>query len=228
MEEQQAQRVLYHITARPNAELIRREGFDPWFCVQRSWASAPAAQALLRGERHDEMRERVERLEESPAIRARLAHNRLLDMERPRDASDALSHSCGSIFFFSSADEAVERVDRMTRIGTPYPLEILVVDGDKVPCECQEADSNLAHELYSAVRSNLPAAEHCAGLWRYAAFMDHDEQQAEYEDFCKRLHEIARQYYETMRPFDGTPRRDREILCPCRIPASAIVGAREI
>lgn len=133
---------------------------------------------------------------------AREDFDSFLEDERPAGSP---SHDA-STFFWASKPDAEYLRRRMQEKNPCDPYDILTVDPKKVPCRCSSADYHSAEELFAFLEAH--SGEYNPPL----------TEQGE-----RRASRLAREYYQTMRPWRGDPEEDREVLCPCAVPRTGIV-----
>ncbi len=219
--------VLYHVTSSPNAELIRRHGFRPLGIPHNTESpevAATAREILPEDEResvgpydpHDPEREARDKL--PLEVRVREAVTAMLDYHRPPD-NPFPSHGLSNFFL---SDEATAR-DMAGRPGAVWPREVLTVDASKIPCKCFMADRNLSNKLFKTVYEYPRWSEAYAALAPDPPDVAPGLWEGWFEEHCEELAKLADSYYATMRPYDGTRDPNIEVLCPCRIPPTAIM-----
>ena len=201
--------LLYHVTRPENAELIKRNGFQPGFYCAEGGEAHCAAQAILAGEEEPDLDWGGETPEE---VQAREIFNEILDANKPKGRP---GHDY-AVFFWSHPDEA-EIHERAMEERTGEPYVTLKVDASKVPCTCYEAPVHKVETLFDEIYSELPRSWECAPSGG-------GPQDEETEKFCEMLDRLARSYYRQMRVYRGDARRGVEVLCPCEVPPDAIVG----
>jgi len=218
---------LIHRTAFENAKLILKEGFDPTLPTGSN--AILLARCKLRGlepEQEEFFRCVLEEEDDDYENRARKVFNEVLD--RAREDPDLPGHEREAVFFWPSATAAdklyAQNIEKAKEAGQSLtPSCQLVVDAEKIPCECYEGDAGVVGSLYWLIHNNLDLAEAClkgetpSGL-EAQDFFDHIRG-------CAAMEGLAKHYYDTMQPIDDkTPYKPlREVLCPCEIPKEAVV-----
>lgn len=203
---------LYHVTGTARAALIRKQGFVPGILPSEAGAEE-YAQAELAGEDLDWYESEM-----SEEARAREAFDVYM-REAYRDARQRDPHvpdHTDAVFFWDDKGMALS-AKRAMQQNTAHPFTVLEVDASKIPCRCYQASNTLADDLFSTIEGDLETAEACAGI---TGFYDEEEEE---EANCERFDQMARDYYRTVKPWDGRSNPENEIMCPCEIPPEAIV-----
>ncbi len=91
---------------------------------------------------------------------------------------------------------------------------VLEVDESKIPCECWVADNDLANEIFDLAMELYPS--------------EYERPKSEEEEWeiQAEMERLAKKYYQGMEKYDPRKRKTYEgveVLCPCDIPASAVI-----
>ncbi|MFH1484895.1 MAG: hypothetical protein ABIH46_02395 [Chloroflexota bacterium] len=133
--------------------------------------------------------------------------------EARREVNPKLPSHDDAVFFWANRSTAVYRKSILSH--SLYPLVILEAASTKIPCTLYQADIRLSDGVFTICYADpyILAQVVIDGL----------EPDEEVAISLKEADAIAREYYKSMKPWDGSSNPDLEILAPCTVPPEAIV-----
>jgi len=194
------QTILYHVTDKKNIKTIQKKGIT---------AGMVCSEANMAGciEDEDAWVDHEMNTEE----RTREVFNQILQENKPKKTYPG--HEYG-VFFW--ADDTTARYHRkaMDHKNPIGDYHIVQVYAPKIPCTCYASDFQKAEDLFQYIQDNIDDIER---------ILNTGEEDKNDKEIIQEADKKAKQYYKTMKKWDGTKQPDKEIICPCNISKKHIV-----